>query len=128
MNSILSEALLSTKHIQHAAIIRKKDGAVKAKSNGLQVLVGDCEKINKAFDSPLDIRSAEHGLTFFENQYKIVRADNLSIYGKTIDKSGLIICKTINHYIICTYDSTMYCSVAVEAVEKLAEYFRKKSK
>lgn len=71
--------------------------------------------------------------------YKAVRADKMSIYGKH-DKRGLVVAKTLHHYIIGTYESNMYASVAVEAVEKLgkrslvrfisslAEYFRKKDK
>jgi profilin len=59
--------------------------------------------------------------------YKLIRADKLSIYGRH-DKKGIVIVKTLYHYIIGTYDANMYASVAVEAVEKLAEYFRKKDK
>lgn len=59
--------------------------------------------------------------------YKLIRADKLSIYGRH-DKKGIVIVKTLHHYIIGTYDASMYASVAVEAVEKLAEYFRKKDK
>jgi hypothetical protein len=40
----------------------------------------------------------------------------------------LVIAKTTQHYIFGTFDSTMYGSVAIEAVEKLAEYLRKKDK
>ena len=53
--------------------------------------------------------------------YKAVRADKMSIYGKH-DKRGLVVAKTLHHYIIGTYESNMYASVAVEAVEKLGKH------
>ena len=37
MNSLLQEALLNTEHVRYAAIIRRKDGLVKAKSPGFSV-------------------------------------------------------------------------------------------
>jgi hypothetical protein len=37
MNAILQEALVGTQHVQHAAIIRRKDGAIKAKSTSFNV-------------------------------------------------------------------------------------------
>ena len=59
--------------------------------------------------------------------YRAVRADTLSVYAKN-EKHGVIISRTNQHYIIASYDPSMYASVAVEAVEKLADYFRKKNK
>jgi hypothetical protein len=32
MNSLIQEALLATKHVHHAGIIRRKDGSIRAKS------------------------------------------------------------------------------------------------
>jgi hypothetical protein len=37
MNALLQEGLIATKHIQHAAIIKRKDGIIKAKSNAFTV-------------------------------------------------------------------------------------------
>ena len=50
------------------------------------------------------------------------------------DKNGLIICRSIEYYIIGQYSQEIKCAVAIEAIEKLgfvcfklkAEYFRKK--
>ncbi|KAI8853023.1 hypothetical protein BC829DRAFT_35319 [Chytridium lagenaria] len=64
---------------------------------------------------------------FNDVAYRAVRSDNLSVYAKN-DKSGIIISRTHGHYIIGTYDSSMFASVAAEAVEKLGDYFRKKNK
>lgn len=51
MNAIINEALISTKHIQYAAIIRKKDGIVKAKTLGFTLTPHDVERIAHAFES-----------------------------------------------------------------------------
>jgi hypothetical protein len=53
-----------------------------------------------------------------DQNYSAMRADKISIYA-TANKDGLIICKTHHHFIIGTYNSTMYAGVAVEAIEKL---------
>jgi hypothetical protein len=37
MNALLQEGLIATKHIQHAAIIKRKDGIIKAKSTSFSV-------------------------------------------------------------------------------------------
>jgi profilin len=118
MNALLQEGLLATKHIQHAAIIRRKDGIVKAKSNSFTVSPNEILVIENAFDNPNDVRGKDAILPFMNTAYKAVRADQYSIYGKH-DKTGVIISRTQHHYIIGTYDSNMYASVAVESVEKL---------
>jgi profilin len=38
MNALLQEGLMATKNIKHAAIIRKKDLSIKAKSHQFSVL------------------------------------------------------------------------------------------
>ncbi|KAH6573816.1 hypothetical protein BASA50_002512 [Batrachochytrium salamandrivorans] len=127
MNSLLQEALMGTHHISHAAIVRRKDGTIKAKSPNFILGLNDLPKIEAAFEQSRDVRNVDNGITFLDTPYRAVRADNLSIYAKN-DKSGIIISKTVQHYIIATYDASMYPSVAVEAVEKLADYFRSKNK
>ncbi|KAI8907852.1 profilin-4-like protein [Gorgonomyces haynaldii] len=127
MNSLLQEALIQTKHISQAAIIRQKDGSIKAKSANFQFSQEELDKITNAFVSPRDLRTGDNGIVFMENFYKPVRADKFSIYAKN-EKSGLIISKTNLHYIVGAYDASMYASVAAEAVEKLAEYLRSKDK
>ncbi|KAJ3289575.1 Profilin-4 [Rhizoclosmatium sp. JEL0117] len=127
MNQLLQEALLSTHHVQHAAIIKRKDGSIKAKSPLFEITPMDYTKILIAFESPRDVRTGEAAITLMDMAYRAVRADNLSLYAKN-DKSGIIVAKTHGHYIVSTYDGTMFASVCAEAVEKLADYFRKKNK
>ncbi|KAI8893759.1 profilin [Globomyces pollinis-pini] len=127
MNALLQEALLGTKHISHAAIIKKKDGSIKAKSTHFVITPQEFTRIDNGFNNPSDIRQADAFLSLMDNTFKAFRADSLSIYAKN-EKDGLIISQTLSHYIIGLYDSNMYGSVAVEAIEKLGDYFRKKDK
>ncbi|KAJ3215032.1 Profilin-4 [Dinochytrium kinnereticum] len=127
MNALLQEALLSTRHIHHAAIIKRKDGSVKAKSPLFELNAQDYTRIQNAFENPREARTSEAAITFQDVAYRAVRSDNLSVYAKN-DKTGVIICRTHAHYIVGTYDASMFASVAAEAVEKLADYFRKKNK
>ncbi|KAJ3300692.1 Profilin-4 [Borealophlyctis nickersoniae] len=127
MNALLQEALMATKHVNHAAIIRRKDGAIKAKSPQFTLNAADWQRIQFAFENPREVRMAETGISLMETPYRAVRADSLSVYAKN-DKTGIIIARTANHYIVATYDANMFASVAAEAVEKLADYFRKKNK
>jgi profilin len=83
--------------------------------------------IHVAFLAPAEFRANDTELNFLDVKYHAVRADDVSIYAKN-EKTGLIIAKTNMHYIFAAYDSSMYASIAVEAVERLAEYFRKKNK
>ncbi|KAL3899850.1 MAG: hypothetical protein SGCHY_001744 [Lobulomycetales sp.] len=111
-----------------AVVVVKKDGAVKAKSPGFSVTSLDVERIAHAFDSPKETRLT-YGLTIGDTNYKAVRCDSMSIYAKGDDgRGGVIVGRTTSHYIVGLYDNTMLSSVAAEAVEKLAEYFRKKNK
>ncbi|KAJ3341650.1 Profilin-4 [Entophlyctis luteolus] len=118
MNQLLHEALLSTQHVRHAAIIKRKDGSIKAKSPLLELSEADYRKILLAFENPGEVRTAEAAITLMDSVYRAVRADNLSLYAKN-DKSGIIVAKTHGHFILSTYDSAMFASVCAEAVEKL---------
>ncbi|KAJ3330347.1 Profilin-4 [Blyttiomyces sp. JEL0837] len=118
MNALLQEALLSTRHVLHAAIIKKKDGTIKAKSPLFEMTPSDYLKIQAAFENPKEVRTGEAAISFMDMVYRAVRADNLSLYAKN-DKSGIIVSRTHSHYIVATYDGTMFASVCAEAVEKL---------
>ena len=58
--------------------------------------------------------------------FDCIRADGDSIYAKA-GKAGLIIARTAHNFIIAHYDEGMHPAVCVEAVEKLADYFREKA-
>ncbi|TPX60584.1 hypothetical protein PhCBS80983_g01666 [Powellomyces hirtus] len=127
MNSLLEEALLSTGHVDHAAIIRIKDGIVKGKSPQFVLPSPDWSSIQYAFDKPREARIMEAGVTLSDVGYRVVRADTMAVYGKNANL-GIIICRTHQYYILGTYGVGMHASIAVEAVEKLADYLRKKNK
>ncbi|KAI9105603.1 profilin [Phlyctochytrium arcticum] len=121
MNSLLDEALLSTKHISHAAILRAKDGIVKARSPSFILDMMDWERIQGAFENHREARMQDAGITLMNVPYRVVRADKMAVYGKN-NKLGIIIARTNQYYILGTYDAGMYASIAAEAVEKLGKY------
>lgn len=97
-----------------------------AKSTNFTLITSEIRVLMSAFDNPKDIRVQGAKITLMKKEYKPVRVDKLSIYGNNEESFGIVASRT-NHFIIVgTYDPTMYASVAVEAVEKLAEYFRSK--
>ncbi len=84
----------------------------------IQITPNEILVIEHAFEKPNEVRGFDSQFPFMDTMYKAIRADKLSIYGKH-EKSGVVIARTQHHYIIGTYDSSMYASVAVESVEKL---------
>ncbi|KAI8811389.1 profilin [Cladochytrium replicatum] len=118
MNALLHEGLIGTHNISNAAIVRQKDGAVKARSPQFQISPTDIQRIRQCFENSKEARTAENAIVFMDVPYRAVRADALAIYAKN-DKHGVIIAKTLQHYIIGMYDNNMLASVAAEAVEKL---------
>ncbi|KAI9341794.1 profilin, partial [Zopfochytrium polystomum] len=101
---------------------KRKDGTLKAKSPLFEISATDYAKIQLAFENPREVRSGEAAITLADVAYRAVRADNLSLYAKN-DKSGLVVARTHAHYILGTYDGSMFASVCAEAVEKLGEPF-----
>ncbi|KAH9500185.1 Profilin-4 [Bulinus truncatus] len=123
LSNLLQDALISTGHVHQCAIIRRKDASVRASSLGFNLYPDQVSLLLDAFKNPPQTR--EEGIYFDDKQFKCVRADKNSIYAKC-NKRGLILVKTVTLMIITTYTETMYPSVSVEAVEKLADYFKEK--
>ncbi|EDV24674.1 uncharacterized protein TRIADDRAFT_56714 [Trichoplax adhaerens] len=125
LHELLGEALLSTKHVQHCAIIRVKDASLRASSVGLTL---DNDQINRFVMAVKDpATSREEGLMYDGKKYKVVRADKQSVYAK-YGKEGIIISITANLMILSIYNDSMHSSICVEATEKLGEYFREKDR
>ncbi|XP_022295332.1 profilin-4-like isoform X1 [Crassostrea virginica] len=125
LQNLLHDSLIATDHVHHCAIIRRKDCNVRASSVGFNLHHDQVQMLLDAFKNPPQTR--EEGIYFDDQQYKCVRADKNSIYGKC-DKRGLILVKTQSMLIVATYTENMFPSVCVEAVEKLADYFKEKGK
>ncbi|XP_059143475.1 profilin-4-like isoform X2 [Physella acuta] len=125
LSNLLQDALVSTDHVHQCAIVRRKDGNVRASSLGFNLYPDQVSLLLGAFKNPPQTR--EEGIYFDEKQYKCVRADKQSIYAKC-NKRGLVLVKTVTLVIIATYTENMFPSVCVEAVEKLADYFKEKGK
>ncbi|ESO94843.1 hypothetical protein LOTGIDRAFT_189091 [Lottia gigantea] len=125
LQNLLHDALISTDNVQQCAIIRRKDLSIRASSVGFHLYPDQVQLLLDSFRNPPQTR--EEGIYFDDRQYKCVRADKNSIYGKCDDR-GLILVRTVTLLIVATYTESMYPSVCVEAVEKLADYFKEKGK
>jgi hypothetical protein len=88
----------------------------------IQLSPGEIYVIEHGFENPNDIRAPNAIFPLMDIPFKAVRADKFSIYAKH-EKNGVIIARTNHHYVLGTYDSSMYASVAVESVEKLGIVF-----
>jgi len=125
LQSLLQDSLIATGHVEHCAIIRRKDFSLRAISHGSSFSARDIEEAVMAFKHPTQTR--EDGLLFNGVKYKCVRADKFSIYSKK-DDCGIILVKTATLVLVGVYNKDMYPSICVEAVEHLADYFREKGK
>ncbi|KAJ3261603.1 Ran-binding protein 17 [Boothiomyces macroporosus] len=90
MNALLQEALIGTKHISHAGIIRKKDGTIKAKSPLFTISPQEFHRIENAFLNPGEIRGSDGVVAFMENFYRPLKADSISIYAKNASVTELV--------------------------------------
>uniref|UniRef100_A0A8C3KQ64 Profilin n=1 Tax=Calidris pygmaea TaxID=425635 RepID=A0A8C3KQ64_9CHAR len=122
LQALLNDSLIGTKHVENAAIIHIKERKVYASTLGFTVR--DQRALISTFSKNL-LQVRKGGLYFNDNYYKCVRADEHSIYLQNPD-GGLIVVKTKIFILVATYRAGMYPSVCVEAVEKLADYFREK--
>ncbi|XP_076445748.1 profilin-4-like isoform X1 [Babylonia areolata] len=125
LQNLLHDALIASENVQQCAIIRRKDCLVRAASVGFNLYQDQVQMLLDAFKNPPQTR--EEGIYFDDRQFKCVRADKNSIYSKC-GKRGLVLVKTITLLLVATYTESMFPSVCVEAVEKLADYFKEKGK
>uniref|UniRef100_A0A671MZ60 Profilin n=1 Tax=Sinocyclocheilus anshuiensis TaxID=1608454 RepID=A0A671MZ60_9TELE len=119
---LLEGCLIDTKHVESAAIFVAKTGDVtfnlfkQVCPEQTQMLLDAFKHVNVTRQGGLDFRS---------KHYTCVRADKHFIYTK-YEGHGLILVRTALYVIVATYSQSMYPSICVEAVEKLAEYLREK--
>merc|ERR1719198_2136496 len=118
---MMHDALIATKHVSTAGLVQRKDGKVRGSTPGFKIEDFEIKAISVAFRDvtvaraqPLAVNGAE---------YDCIRADSNSIYAKS-GRTGLIVARTGAHFIIAHFEEGMHASVCVEAVEKLANYFR----
>ncbi|NXI67369.1 PROF4 protein, partial [Anseranas semipalmata] len=124
LQALLNDSLIRTKHVENAAIININERKVSASTSGFYVPPENAISLIYAFYNNL-LQVRREGLYFKQKHYKCVRADEHSIYLQNVH-GGLIVVKTNAFILIATYRVGMYPSVCVEAVEKLADYFREK--
>ncbi|NXL90436.1 PROF4 protein, partial [Alectura lathami] len=124
LQALLNESLIKTKHVENAAIINISEREVCASTSGFYVPPENAINLIYAFYKNL-LQVRRTGFYFKQKHYKCVRADEHSIYLQNV-YGGLIVVTTKDFILIATYRVGMYASVCVEAVEKLADYFREK--
>ncbi|KAE8605232.1 hypothetical protein XENTR_v10015039 [Xenopus tropicalis] len=123
IQNLLYDSLIKTQHVEAAALIRIKEGAVFPSPPRFQVQPQIMKTIVDAFKNPSALR--KEGLQLWDKSYHCVRADKNSIYAKC-DDGGLVLVKTKSNILLATYRDGMYPSVCVEAAETLGSYFREK--
>ncbi|KAM6180166.1 profilin-4 [Erethizon dorsatum] len=124
LQNLLLDALLGTKHVDSAALIKLQEKSLCATTPGFIVMPNDVQTlVNRFAKNPLQTR--REGLYFKEKDYKCVRADDYSLYAKN-ENTGVVVVKTNLYLLVATYTAGMYPNVCVEATEKLGEYLRKK--
>ncbi|KAG4087955.1 Profilin/allergen [Neocallimastix lanati (nom. inval.)] len=126
LNNILNESLISTKQISNACVIGMTELKVKAKTPNIYIKADEINIIKGAFDDAKSVREDGKLITLMDVPYTAVRADNRSLYAKNETKGGLLAVKTKTYYIVATYNKQQQPGIAVEAIERLATYFRSK--
>ncbi|KAJ8356476.1 hypothetical protein SKAU_G00192700 [Synaphobranchus kaupii] len=111
---LLTDCLINTKHVEHAAIITTKTATLSATSQRFNFQVPQVQMLIDSFQQTTLTR--EEGIHFLGKNYTCVRADKNSIYSKS-NEHGLILVRTAVYIIVATYNDSMYPSVCVEAVE-----------
>lgn len=125
LQSLLHDSLIATGHVQHCAIIRRKDTSLRASTVGFSPSLDNIHALVHSFTNSSLAR--REGLKFHDVVYECVRADRFSVYAKH-ENSGIILVRTATLLLVATYTPEMSPSICVEAVEKLADYFREKGK
>ena len=129
LQGLLQDGLISTGHVEHAAIIRRKDSSLRASSVGFMLDPEELSYIIKLFREPTQLRSDGFRLSSTGLEYQCLRSDKNSIYARAEGNiGGVIIVKTNTLAIIATYTTSMFPSICVEACENFADYFRDKGK
>ncbi|XP_060115259.1 profilin-4 [Heteronotia binoei] len=121
--SMLIDGLTRTKHVASAALFRIDDGKILATTPGFNIHSQAPFLIDAFYKNLYRVR--RNGLYFKGQHYNCVRADDNAIYAKS-KENGVVVVKTKAFILVATYTQGMYPSVCVEAVEKLADYFKEK--
>ncbi len=77
---LLHDGLIATQHVSAGAIVRRKDGHVRATTLGFALTPEDIKAISVAFKET----SRRQPLVINKIEYQCVRADKYSVYGKQV--------------------------------------------
>ena len=79
---MIQSHLIGSGHVECAALLRRKDGTVKAASLGFQPSRELVKAVTAAVRDPASAR--EHGVNYNGASYTCVRADQWAVYGKKV--------------------------------------------
>lgn len=82
--TVIQTHLIGSGHVECAAVLRRKDGAVKATSLGFQPSRELLSAVTGAVKDPASAR--EHGVQFNGASYTCCRADQWAIYAKKVSR------------------------------------------
>lgn len=87
LQNLLHDALIATSHVEKAALLNKEEYSIKAASVGFVLQDADVEIFIDAFQNPAMAR--ERGIYYDDINYNCLRADDDSIYAKSVRSSRI---------------------------------------
>eukprot|EP00033_Pygsuia_biforma_P003069 GCRY01003372.1.p1 GENE.GCRY01003372.1~~GCRY01003372.1.p1 ORF type:complete len:126 (+),score=11.97 GCRY01003372.1:283-660(+) len=122
IHQIILDTVLNDKTVSSAGIVQLDNASVVASTPSFHLAKKDCFLVEQLF------LHAEDDVTYLnigDTNYNISRLDPFSLYAKNEGK-GVVISKTAKYVVFGFYDDSSSPIVAVEAIEILGEYLRKK--
>ncbi|KAG2222116.1 hypothetical protein INT45_007552 [Circinella minor] len=121
----VDENLIGTGNVSQAGIFGLKDGSPWATSPSFEVKSSDIKKIIAGFhDQGISLHMS--GIHVAGVMYSVIKADNLSIYGKK-GTSGVCIAKTEQCLVIGVYKEGIEIGNCAKTVEQMADFLRQKN-
>lgn len=116
-----TDNLVQLGKIDKAALYSKAGDLVWAVLNDFTLYQPEITAIVQGFDDPLELQQS--GLHAQQQKYFVLRATDLSIYGKQ-GQEGLVCVRTGQAVLVAHYPEGVLATDAAVVVEKLAEYLR----
>ncbi|MCJ1441450.1 MAG: profilin, required for normal timing of actin polymerization in response to thermal stress [Stictis urceolatum] len=117
------ESLVGTGNIDKAAIFSAAGDSKWASSTGFEAGADELKAIVAAFKDTSDPKNIQStGFHVAGEKYITIKADERSLYGMKVGKTGVIVVKTAQSILVCHYPETVQAPQAATTVEQLADY------
>jgi len=117
-------SLVGTGDVDKAAIFSAAGDSVWATSTNFKVSPQEMQEVVGAYkDSSQPKKVQSTGLHIAGEKYIVIKADDVSLYGKK-GRTGVVIVKTKQAVLIAHYPDTVQPGSAANTVEKLGEYLK----